>query len=43
MILFALGSLVLGVLCGRFLLPAEAIPAMDTLMSYCLLYTSRCV
>ena len=37
MILFALGSLALGVLFGRFFLPAEALPLMDTLMSYALM------
>lgn len=37
MILFALGSLVLGILCGYFIFPPEAARAMDTLMSYALM------
>ena len=31
MILFALGSLLLGILCGYFLFPPEAVPVMDRL------------
>ena len=37
MILFALGSLLLGILCGYFLFPPEAVPVMDRLMSYALM------
>ena len=37
MILFAVGSLALGILCGYFLFPPEMVETMDTVMSYALM------
>ena len=36
MIIAALGSLALGLLCGLFVFPPEVIAVMDTVMSYAL-------